>query len=173
MRKLRTSAFGWVAGLTLSVSILAQSNTAPTEGAAEAPASTGLQEIIVTAQKRSQPLDEVGISVTAASADTLQTRGVLDTSDLGKIVAGFRAAPTNNLTPVYTLRGVGLYDSGLGSSPTVSVYVDEVPLPFPVMTRAATLDLERVEVLKGPQGTLFGQNSTGGAVNYIAAKPTR
>jgi len=173
MRKLRTSAFGWVAGLALSVTAFAQSDTAPTGVAAETPASTGLQEIIVTAQKRSQPLDEVGISVTAASADTLQTRGVLDTSDLGKIVAGFRAAPTNNLTPVYTLRGVGLYDSGLGSSPTVSVYVDEVPLSFPVMTRAATLDLERVEVLKGPQGTLFGQNSTGGAVNYIAAKPTR
>ena len=132
----------------------------------------GVAEIVVTAQKRAQKLNDVGISVTAASGDTLKTRGITDTSDLGKIVAGFRAAPSNNQTPVYTLRGVGLYDSALGSSPTVSVYLDEVPFAFPVMTKTASLDLERVEVLKGPQGTLFGQNSTGGAINYIAAKPT-
>ena len=68
-------------------------------------------------------------------------------------------------------RGVGYYDNNPGATPAVSAYVDEVPLPFPVMTSGALLDLERVEVLKGPQGTLFGQNSTGGAINFIAAKP--
>jgi outer membrane receptor protein involved in Fe transport len=55
----------------------------------------------------------------------------------------------------------------------VTVYVDEAPLPYPAMTKLAAFDLARVEVLKGPQGTLFGENATGGAVNYIAAKPTR
>src|SRR5207253_2866441 len=88
------------------------------------------------------------------------------------VVSGFTVTQATFGEPVYTLRGVGLYDVGVASSPTVSVYVDQVPLPFSIMTTGAGLDLERVEVLKGPQGTLFGQNNTGGAVNYIAAKPT-
>jgi len=144
------------------------STAVPTPGGNE----PGVGDIIVTAQKRSQRLNEVAISISAASADTLRDKGITDTADLGRLVPGFRTAPSNALTPVYILRGVGLYDSGLGASPTVSVYSDEVPFAFPVMTKTAALDLERVEVIKGPQGTLFGQNSTGGAINYIAAKPT-
>ncbi|MEC3947674.1 TonB-dependent receptor [Sphingobium sp. HWE2-09] len=129
-------------------------------------------DIVVTAQKRSESLNSVPISVTAATGESLISRGIADVSDLGKLVGGFKAAYTNALTPVYTLRGIGLYEFGLASSPAVTVYLDEIPLPYPVMTQAATLDLQRVEVLKGPQGLLFGQNSTGGAINYIAAKPT-
>lgn len=132
----------------------------------------GLQDIIVTAQKRSQSLSDVPITVSVASGQQLASRGVTDTSELGKIVSGFVFVPAPFGQPVYVLRGVGLYDSGLGSAPTVSVYVDQVSLPFSLMTQGAALDLERVEVLKGPQGTLFGTNNTGGAINYIAAKPT-
>lgn len=129
-------------------------------------------EIVVTAQKRAQSQNDVGMSITAESAATLAERNVVDAGDLVKIVSGFTAADSNQGTPVYTLRGVGLNDSGLSSVPSVAIYVDQIPLPYPVMTQAVGLDLERVEVLKGPQGTLFGQNSTGGAINYIAAKPT-
>jgi len=75
-------------------------------------------------------------------------------------------------TPTYTIRGVGYYDFALSAPPTVSIYVDQVPLAYSVLTKGVILDLERVEILKGPQGTLFGQNSTGGAINFIAAKPT-
>lgn len=82
------------------------------------------------------------------------------------------AAPSPYSTPVYTIRGVGLFENSLAAAPAVTTYVDQVPVPFPTMTTGTTLDLERVEVLKGPQGTLFGQNSTGGAINFIAAKPT-
>jgi outer membrane receptor protein involved in Fe transport len=74
---------------------------------------------------------------------------------------------------VYTLRGVGFNSQNFSAPPTVSVSVDEVPLQYPAMTQGAILDLARVEVLKGPQGTLFGQNSTGGQINYVAAKPTK
>lgn len=133
----------------------------------------GLDAIVVTANKRAQNINNVGLSVAAASSEQLQARGVVSIADLSKIVPGFTAQPSPFDTPVYTLRGVGLYESGFGSSPAVTVYVDEVALPFPLMQRGATLDVERVEVLKGPQGTLFGQNSTGGAINYIAAKPTK
>jgi iron complex outermembrane recepter protein len=137
-----------------------------------APADAGLETIIVTAQKREQSINDVPMSITAITGDSLLQRGIVTTADLDKIVPGFTQATTQYATPIYSLRGVGLYDTGFASSPAVTVYVDEVPLPFPVMTMGALLDLQRVEVLKGPQGTLFGQNSTGGAVNYIAAKPT-
>src|SRR3546814_16373897 len=90
-----------------------------------------------------------------------------------KITPGFTFTKSQDGTPLYTLRGVGFNDYTLGASPAVSVYVDQVPLAFSAFTQGASLDLERVEVLKGPQGILFGQNSTGGAINYIAAKPTR
>ncbi|HZV11401.1 MAG TPA: TonB-dependent receptor, partial [Novosphingobium sp.] len=129
-------------------------------------------EIIVTANKRQQSINTVPLSITAASGDTLMKRGINSTADLARIVPGLTAQPSPFNTPVYTLRGVGFYESTLSASPTVAVYTDEVPLPFSAMTKAASLDLERVEVLKGPQGTLFGNNTTGGAINYIAAKPT-
>ena len=131
-----------------------------------------LAEIIVTAQKRAESINDVPMSIEALTGDALLVHGITATSDLERIIPGFTAATTQLATPIYTLRGVGLFDSGLASSPTVSVYVDQVPLPFPIMTSGAALDVERVEVLEGPQGILFGQNSTGGAINYVAAKPT-
>ena len=85
---------------------------------------------------------------------------------------GFNVTPNYYGTNVYTIRGVGFQDTSLASSPTVTVYQDEMPLPFSILSAGATLDLQRVEVLKGPQGTLFGNNATGGAINYIANKPT-
>ena len=128
--------------------------------------------IIVTAQKRAQSINSVGISITAADGEELKSRGVAEARDLVKIVPGFTYTESFQATPVYTLRGVGLYDAGLSSVPSVAIYIDEFTIPYPVMSQAVGLDLERVEVLKGPQGTLYGQNSTGGAINYIAAKPT-
>ena len=139
---------------------------------AATPTGNAVEAITVTAQKRKQSINSVPISVTALSGDALLQRGITTTADLAKVVPGFAFAPTTFGDPVYVIRGVGLYDSGLGSSPAVTVYLDQVALPFPVMTEVQPSDLERVEVLKGPQGTLFGQNSTGGAINYIAAKPT-
>ena len=145
---------------------------APSDEPSGAPSSQGLQEIIVTAQKRSQAINEVPLSITAASGQQLQDQGVKSVSDLTKVVPGFNFTESAYATPVYTLRGIGFYDTSLAAKPTVSVYLDQVPMAFSIMTRGATLDLERVEVLKGPQGTLFGSNATGGAINYIAAKPT-
>jgi outer membrane receptor protein involved in Fe transport len=129
-------------------------------------------DIIVTAQKRSQSINDVGLTITALGSDTLQRQGIRTLDDLARSVPGLTYAGTDFGTPVFTLRGVGFYDRSLGGYPTTSVYFDEIPLTFPALAAHANLDLERVEVLKGPQGTLFGQNSTGGAINYIAAKPT-
>jgi iron complex outermembrane recepter protein len=134
--------------------------------------SSELAEIVVTAEKRSQPIDKVGMTISAFSGPTLQAQGIDNVADLAEIVPGLTYAHSNTGLPVYTLRGVGFYETSLAAYPAVSVYVDQVPLPFPLLTSHTTLDIERVEVLKGPQGTLFGQNSTGGAINFVAAKPT-
>ena len=133
---------------------------------------SAIEEVIVTAQKREQSINEVGMSIDVASGETLADRGVVDVADLGKVVSGFNANSNYYGSYVYTIRGVGFQDTALASANTVSVSVDEVPIPFAAMTSGAILDLERVEALKGPQGTLFGQNSTGGAINFIARKPT-
>ena len=163
--------------LTLASAAVAQTSTlspdqtnVPVAGAA-APDGE-LQEIVVTAQKRTERLRDVPMSINAASGDELTEHGITRAEDLGKIVPGFAFAQSENGLPVFFLRGVGFNTTALGISPDVTVYSDQVPLPYTPMSRGATLDLERVEVLKGPQGTLFGQNSTGGAINYIPAKPT-
>ena len=129
-------------------------------------------DIVVTANKREQNLNDVGLSVTAIGGEALAERRITSVQDIAAAVPGLKFAESGAGTPIYTLRGIGFNEESLGVYPSVSVYTDEVPLPFPVLTLRAAFDLERVEVLKGPQGTLFGQNATGGAINYIAAKPT-
>jgi outer membrane receptor protein involved in Fe transport len=142
--------------------------------AAPAPAEDrgGVEEIIVTAQKREENINDIGMSIQAATGEQLSELGIADPSQLDRVVTGFNANVTYYGTPIYTIRGVGFQDTALASGPTVSIYIDQMPLPFAVMAQGTSLDLERVEALKGPQGTLFGQNATGGAVNYIANKPT-
>ena len=130
-------------------------------------------DIIVTANKREQSVNDVGLTISAASGADLANRGVRGPEDLGKLVPGFTFTQSIYSTPVYTLRGIGLYDATFGASPSVAVYSDQIPRNVPTMSDALDLDVERVEVLKGPQGTLFGQSATGGAVNYILGKPTR
>ena len=95
-----------------------------------------------------------------------------DTTDLALAIPGLTFADSGISTPVYTLRGVGFSEDAVQATATVGVYNDQVGVPFPIMSKGLLMDQERVEVLKGPQGTLFGRNSTGGAINYIANKPT-
>ncbi len=132
-----------------------------------------LEEIIVTAQKREQSLSDVGITVNAFSAQDIEDNRILTSQDI--------AAITPNLTivnqfgeslPTYHLRGVGLNDFSTNNTSTVGIYVDGVFQTSPAMHGFQLFDLERIEVLKGPQGILYGRNTTGGAINFIAAKPT-
>ena len=131
-----------------------------------------IDEIIVTAQKRAENLADVPMSIVASSGDQLRALGIASTADLTKIVAGFTFNYSAYGAPVFTIRGVGFQDTALAASPTVSVYVDEISRPFSIQAVDASLDVARVEVLKGPQGTLYGQNATGGAINYVTNKPT-
>lgn len=137
-----------------------------------APVEAASGEIVVTAQKRAQVLTDVGLSVAVVGAGTLERRQITTTADLANLVPGLSVGSSGFATPIYSLRGVGVNELSIGSGSSVAIYVDEVPLTLPVMTRGAVLDLQRLEVVKGPQGTLYGQNATGGAINYIANKPT-
>lgn len=162
-----------VAMLAMAAPAYAQDVTP--EGAAAADAGSGeaaAGEIIVTANKREQNLSKVGLSVAAIGAEALSNQRIGDVADLAKVTPGLTFAPSPNATPVYTLRGVGFFESTLASYPNVSLYIDQVPLPFPIYSTLTAFDLERVETLKGPQGTLFGNNATGGAINFVPAKPT-
>ena len=168
-----------VSGVVLAGSIMVFASgalaapSAPQDTAAvSAPAASILQEVVVTAQKRSQSISSVGMAITAETGAQLKALGVNDVNGLVKVDTSFALAQGNWGGVVYQIRGVGYNDFSLAASPTVSVYSDEVPYAYPDMSKGAPFDLERVEILKGPQGTLYGQNATGGAVNYIANKPT-
>lgn len=140
--------------------------------AQSASSGAGSGEIVVTANKREENLNDVGLTITAISGDALEDRKITSLADVASVVPGLQYAASANSTPIFTLRGIGFNESSIGVYPAVSVYIDQIPLPFPILAAHSAYDLERVEVLKGPQGTLFGQNSTGGAINYIAARPT-
>jgi len=132
----------------------------------------GVQEIIVTANKRQESISKVGASIAAFDTSMLENRNIGNPEELARTIPSLSLAPSTHGTPVFTLRGIGYNADSLGVYPAVSVSMDQAPMTFPVLAGHSMYDLERVEVLKGPQGTLFGQNSTGGAINYIAAKPT-
>lgn len=137
-----------------------------------ATSDTQVGDIIVTAQRRAESLSRVGISVVAVGAEQLQSRGVTSPADLVKLVPGFQASTTFGGNPVYTLRGVGFNTRNASATAPIGIYLDEAAVAYPYMSLGLVYDLERVEVLKGPQGTLFGRNATGGLINYIEAKPT-
>jgi iron complex outermembrane receptor protein len=153
--------------------------TSVTSGSAAVPSPIGdtgsvpgVGDIIVTAQKRSESIMKVGAPIVALTDAALQEKNIRTPLDIATSVPGLNYSPSNTGTTVYTLRGVGFTDGTLSAYPDVTVYLDQVPLPFPVLAQLANFDLSRAEVLVGPQGTLFGANATGGAINYVAATPT-
>jgi iron complex outermembrane receptor protein len=131
-----------------------------------------IEEIVVTAQKRSENLEDVPLSISAVTAASLQRLGVNGTLDLQTLVPGFQVSQVNAAsTP--SIRGVGSTDPSGGNEGAVALYVDGVYFPSQNAGLFSFPDIERVEVLKGPQGTLFGRNATAGLVNVITKNPTQ
>ncbi len=128
--------------------------------------SAQLGEIVVTAQRRSENLQRAAVSVGVVSGTSLVGNGITDTSGLGFLVPGLTVSGTN-----YFLRGVGNFTVTPYADPAVAFNYDSVYIGRPTATTGPLFDLERVEVLKGPQGTLYGINATGGAINVIPTKP--
>lgn len=130
-----------------------------------------LEDIVVTAQRRSQNLQRVPISVAAISGAALETRGIEAVTDLGTSISGLTFQRINGIVLPF-LRGVGNTGNAAGNEPSVATYVDGVYYPRAISSFFDLKNIERVEVLKGPQGTLFGRNSTGGVINVITRDPS-
>ena len=134
-----------------------------------------LEEVIVTAQKREQSLQEVGIAVTAFTGDQLKELGVVNSTDVAAMTPGLNyTIPNAESSQInFFLRGVGLNDFADANENPVAVYVDEIYRPAMGGLSFQLFDVDRVEVLRGPQGSLFGRNTTGGLVHYITRRPTQ
>ncbi len=130
-------------------------------------------EIIVTAQKREQSIQDVPVAVTALSADALRDQHVTDIRNLNQLAPGLQVKTDDNAAnPKVFIRGIGLNDFNPNTASAVGIYSDGVFIGSPLAQMGQFFDLERVEVLRGPQGTLYGRNTTGGAINLISRRPT-
>ena len=127
---------------------------------------------MVTARKRTQNIQDVSMSISAFSGQQIEELRIDNLQDVPWYTAGLMASGSRGDTdPLYTIRGIGLNDAFNNNNPTVGVYLNEVIQPFSPMMAFQMFDVERIEVLKGPQGTLYGRNTTGGAINVLTRRP--
>ncbi|MFA5938028.1 MAG: TonB-dependent receptor [Sinimarinibacterium sp.] len=148
----------------------AEAEPAPVE-VRDGPAT--LEEIVVTAERRVATVQDTPISIEAFNAETIELRGIKGVHDLSAQVPALTIEPfpTHNATLRIFIRGVGIYDAQLTQDPAVGVYIDGVYIARSVGLALDLADLDRIEVLRGPQGTLYGRNTTGGAINLITKRP--
>ena len=174
MIRYSSSATATCALATLAVlSTVGAPAWAQTAQASNAADST-LQTVIVTAQRRKQNIQEVGISITALSGTQLSELGIRDTDTIANMTPGLFAANLGSQgITTFTLRGVSQNDFSDQNESPIAMYIDGAYNSFIGDAGAAMFDVDRVEVLRGPQGTLFGRNATGGLIQIISRKPTR
>lgn len=131
-----------------------------------------LDEVIVTAQRKEENLQAVPLSVDALTEEDLDNRALRSATDLGSAIPGLQVTSPGGQRPVFSLRGISSSDFNPNQSPPIGFYTDESYLAPSTSQGLAFFDLERVEVLKGPQGTLYGKNTTGGAISLISRSPS-
>ena len=166
-RSLRQKSFYFV--VLLSFCHILQASPEPSIGKSKNVKNRMLEEVIVTAQKREENAQDVPVSIAAFSGDKLAAMGIDDPSDLQAITPGLTYNTANAFSVIY-LRGVGS-DAFLMADPSVATYIDGIYFPFSSGMMQSFGAVERIEVLKGPQGTLFGRNTTGGAISITTQSP--
>lgn len=166
IRTLAITLLGGVSLIGLSAAAVAQ----------EAPVdNSGLEEIVVTANKRSENLQQAPLAISAVSSEQLELRGLTEVKDLSAIAPNVSVlgGTTNSTAAVVSIRGIpSAADETFGYDSPIGLYLDGVFLARSSASSFEVADIERVEVLRGPQGTLFGRNTTGGAINFITKKPS-
>lgn len=166
MHRVTTSIASLLAAVSLPTLAFAQDDASESENAR----ATGVSEIIVTAERRSDTIQEVPLSISAVTGDALAKSSIYDTEALASTVPGL--VLQRDVVGKAVIRGIGTENFTVGGDPGVATYVDGA-----YMARSSTaifdfFDVERVEVLRGPQGTLYGRNATGGVINVISKAPT-
>lgn len=139
-----------------------------TQGATDATATVGLEEVVVTAQRREESSQHAAVAISTVSADELAQAQVSTPGGLSSVVPSLQIADTTGPTPLVYLRGVGTFSGNVFADAAVAFNFDNVYIGRPTSTSGFFYDMDRVEVLKGPQGTLYGRNATGGAINVIS-----
>jgi len=135
--------------------------------------ATALSSVVVTAEKREENIQRVPLSITAVSEDQLRDQDIRASTDVAKLVPNMSSATSEGRSrPRWFIRGIGINDPSTNGVSPIGVYFDEVYENFTLAQSFPLFDLERVEVLRGPQGTLWGKNTTGGAISFISRKPS-
>jgi iron complex outermembrane receptor protein len=133
----------------------------------------GLEEIVVTAQRREESAQSVGIAMSVLSGQSLADKSIAYINDLQNAVPSLQVEPAfGSSQPQFRLRGIGFIDYTSNNTSPVGVSLDGVAFALPIQTQGQLFDIDRVEVLRGPQGTLYGRNTTGGEINFISNRPT-
>jgi iron complex outermembrane recepter protein len=175
MSDRKISKLALVAGLVMGACspTLAVAQEAPGSNEAATENEDGLQDIVVTATRRAQSVQDVGVAVNAFSSDDLRDRGIDNVAALADAIPGVKLLEsTGGGVPVIIIRGVGLQDFRINNTPTAAIYVDEIYQTSVAQAGFSFFDLERLEVLKGPQGGLYGRNTTAGALQVVSRKPS-
>ncbi|HZV84523.1 MAG TPA: TonB-dependent receptor, partial [Brevundimonas sp.] len=164
-RYVKTALLAGAAWSALATFATAQ-DTGPQDGA------TSVDDVVVTARRRTENLQDVPIAVTAVSAETLENRGSADITELARSTPGLtlNSARGSNSTLISFIRGVGQQDPLWGFDPGVGLYIDDVYVARPQAAVLDIFDVERIEILRGPQGTLYGRNTIGGAIKYVTRR---
>jgi outer membrane receptor protein involved in Fe transport len=141
--------------------------------AAAATDASGLDEIVVTARRREESAQNVGIALSVISGDSLADKGITHVDDLQNALPSIQVEPAfGSGLPQYRIRGVGFLDYTSNNASPVGVSLDDVAFALPIQSQGLLFDIDRVEVLRGPQGTLYGRNTTGGEINFVTNRPT-
>jgi iron complex outermembrane receptor protein len=155
-----------------AISIHATSFAAPAVSASANDAG-GLEEVVVTAQRREESVQNVGIAISVLSGQSLADKSITNVVDLQNAIPSLQVEPAfGSGQPQYRIRGVGFLDYTSNNASPVGVSVDDVAFALPIQTQGQLFDIDRIEVLRGPQGTLYGRNTTGGQINFISNRPT-
>jgi iron complex outermembrane receptor protein len=158
-----------VSACALSLAPAAHAQTAAAPAASQA---ANVEELVVTARRREETLKDVPIAVSAYTAASMERTGVRDITDLQKTTPSLTLQPArgSNSTLIAFIRGVGQQDPLWGFDPGVGLYLDDVYVARPQAAVLDVFDVDRIEVLRGPQGTLYGRNTIGGAIKYVTAR---
>ena len=159
-------------GLALTHRAYAQDAGAAADQAADSAASEGLTEVIVTANRREERVQSSSLAIEVLDGSAIANAGITRVADLQNAVPSLSTASSGQNVSTY-IRGVGSFSTDANADSSIAYNINGVFISRPAGVGAVFFDLDRVEVLKGPQGTLYGRNASGGAINLITRRPTR